>query len=1525
LIRQKVVLQDVDVEQARVELLVNNVSKQLHIAEAFTKGKNPDTKEKKEAKGDWSIFIQKARLSNIHFYMSDSISGIYILQEVGRAEIKDFLLAIAEREFRADALEVENVYGRLTLRAKEPLADKNEAPPWNFGLLNLSMDHIDFTFDQGKEALWLNLILGEGKIKAKEVDVLKRVLDLKDFTLAKGHVTVVTPFKTDDSLTNPKMDPDNFGWLLKGRNMDFENLGLSIKERDFREVDSIPAIFTLSDLEMKMKGFILDGDQAGAKLNQLSFHLDNGFSMTKLKAEIDSDRELTKLQMDLETGNSQVSLEGRGHSGLLSMIMEPGHIPEAHLDITNSRVSLLDVFPFLNPEPSDPLSGSLSQDPFTINAQIGLLGSKLDVSGLSLSQGNNFKILLEGKLYNFVPVSTASSELLLGISEVDPVWLKELLLLLGMEDASPDLSGLDIAGQISGSLFSPDVSLELQSQAGNLSTSGSVDFVRDSFVLASYTDNLNLGALLDVAELGSFTGSARLSGLKDRSGIFQSNVFLSVDSLGYKDYIYQYIRLEGQNRDGIFDFHLLADDEHAKGDLRFQGILRDKLFRLNTDGNLSAQLDQLHLMDDTLALQTRVEGYIIRQPDNLKSDITLLGTELTNAHEKVEIEQLHASIQADSATTTLRSAGDFFELDMQIAKSIYEFDSLGQAYGNYLATFRDSDPENAASRLMELPEINAKAQVRDHDVLDIILKDTGFHMTILDLSMIHELAENKINYGLKGDAISYKMTDIETVNAEIIDSAGLLNVRMALTNASLFSGPENDWLLDANFAENQGATSLTVKDYKDRLKYEFEIAASLDSGKLDLGVPAKRFIINRQEWDLESSELLSVDLSSYEISPALRMFTDSSSLYLLGAKEGDLPVYTLIMNQVEMESLLREDLFPGRPDASITGSMALRFLSDSARMFESDLHFSDVGYSDLHFDQISLSGKLEFDDSGSYEVDMQASLDSARASFQGKKTSGGERVIQSEISKIPLNTLQPFTSNTLSNLRGLISGRFTASNTAGKEDVSGQLRFDDVQLKVDALNASFRIPDQNLVLEDEKLIFNQFRVLDTLNHELLVDGFLDFQSLDKVSARLDISSSRLQVMSSREVANDAPFYGDVYVDSRFSVNGPIVNPTIRGNIRLARGTEVFYNHTDDLSLSESEQIVNFVSDAEQKELPATPAISPQGSLIQSSVETTVEIDPRTRFNVGLSKNIYELELQITGGGRLMYNMLNNSQMSLLGRYEIREGGAELKLVGWPDKSFRIAEGGFISWDGRVDNPELNVQALNRVSSSYLNPVDGKQRPVDFDVILQLSGYLADLDVLFTVSASDQYLMSTINALGPEEQMRQAISILLFEAIDLPGISSSSDYMSQQVNQILASQLNQLTSSAFKGVDISFGIDTYNSSSPGNRGQSSTTLSYEVRKSLMNDRAQIEVSGRMQDVNQQPGASNLSLSNITFEYSLDSAATRFLKVYNEHTYEDVFEGEVIKTGIGIKLRRQHRKFSDIWKREKKRKKEKNEGK
>ena len=143
-------------------------------------------------------------------------------------------------------------------------------------------------------------------------------------------------------------------------------------------------------------------------------------------------------------------------------------------------------------------------------------------------------------------------------------------------------------------------------------------------------------------------------------------------------------------------------------------------------------------------------------------------------------------------------------------------------------------------------------------------------------------------------------------------------------------------------------------------------------------------------------------------------------------------------------------------------------------------------------------------------------------------------------------------------------------------------------------------------------------------------------------------------------------------------------------------------------------------------------------------------------------------------------------------------------------------------------------------------------------------------------------------------------------------------MSQQVSQLLASQLNELAKTTIQGVDISFGIDSYTAATESGGQETKTSLSYEVRKSFLNNRAQIEFSGRMNDLTQQTGNTDLSMNNLSFEYRLDSAASKYLKVYNEHSYEDVFAGEIVKTGVGFTYRKRYQYFKDIWRRKNRKK-------
>ena len=275
-------------------------------------------------------------------------------------------------------------------------------------------------------------------------------------------------------------------------------------------------------------------------------------------------------------------------------------------------------------------------------------------------------------------------------------------------------------------------------------------------------------------------------------------------------------------------------------------------------------------------------------------------------------------------------------------------------------------------------------------------------------------------------------------------------------------------------------------------------------------------------------------------------------------------------------------------------------------------------------------------------------------------------------------------------------------------------------------------------------------------------------------------------------------------------------------------------------------------------------------------------------------------------------------MSLNGMYEITSGNCKLKITGWPLKDFNISKGSSFRWNGSVENPELNLEATTKVKGSYLNPIDNKSRPVDFIVSMQLKNQLSELKIIFGIQSEDQYITSVLSSLSSDEIMRQAVNLLLFETIDLPGIESSGNYLASQINSFWESQLNALTRTTFNKTELSFGIDTYNQKTATGGQQEKTSFTYEMERKLMNDRATVKISGKLNDYSEGGYQTNSIFENFIFEYALGKNDSKYLKLYQKRDYEDMLEGEVIKYGVGFLYRKNYNKMRDIWQFGKKRK-------
>lgn len=81
-----------------------------------------------------------------------------------------------------------------------------------------------------------------------------------------------------------------------------------------------------------------------------------------------------------------------------------------------------------------------------------------------------------------------------------------------------------------------------------------------------------------------------------------------------------------------------------------------------------------------------------------------------------------------------------------------------------------------------------------------------------------------------------------------------------------------------------------------------------------------------------------------------------------------------------------------------------------------------------------------------------------------------------------------------------------------------------------------------------------------------------------------------------------------------------------------------------------------------------------------------------------------------------------------------------------------------------------------------------------------------------------------------------------------------------------------------------------------------SYSYQISKSLFNDRFKIVVGGNYSDGSDDQNIADNLFNNVAFEYYLNSAHTMLIKIFRKTGFESILEGEVTQTGVGFTYRR-----------------------
>jgi len=323
-------------------------------------------------------------------------------------------------------------------------------------------------------------------------------------------------------------------------------------------------------------------------------------------------------------------------------------------------------------------------------------------------------------------------------------------------------------------------------------------------------------------------------------------------------------------------------------------------------------------------------------------------------------------------------------------------------------------------------------------------------------------------------------------------------------------------------------------------------------------------------------------------------------------------------------------------------------------------------------------------------------------------------------------------------------------------------------------------------------------------------------------------------------------------------------------------------------------------------------------------------------------------LRVKGEATLTGGIDRSGKTTLSGTYELEEGSYDLSFS-LIHKQFSIAKGSTITWTGEPTKANLDINAIYTANAAPSDLVDDQLNTTDanvrntylqklpFQVYLKMKGELLKPSITFDILLPEDKsynvskdVVSTVEAKldalrqDPSEMNKQVLALLLLGRFvgDDPFASNSAganaaSLARQSVSKLLTAQLNQLTSSLIKGVDINFDLQSTDDYTTGNL-QNRTDLNVGLSKKLLNDRLTVTVGSNfeLEGPQQANSQSNDIAGNIAVDYKLSKDGRYVLRAYRKNDYDEVLEGYVVETGVGFIITIDYNRFREIFEKKKK---------
>lgn len=1243
-----------------------------------------------------------------------------------------------------------------------------------------------------------------------------------------------------------------------------------------------------------------------------------------------SSKALKFSDFDISTTDN-TTLRAAGLLGMGDMVSDPSVALQLQ---AAGKLSLADIgrlFPA-----AKPLTAMMPRgDAVRLDLDVQGTSGRLDLRKINVGINSHVSVDITGTVTNAMRPDRLGGDLDIHGNIIDLTTLKNNLLSRDMAQTLC-IPPMTIDGSVAMRDGAVEGTVQAVTAAGRLALDAQWHSRRAEYAASLTADRFPVAAFMPSLGIGNVSASLDVSGKGynpfDSTMVAQAR--LDIISAAYGGYDYSGISGEASVEGGAAIVALRSSNPDATFALDASGNLigdtYDWTMMLSGD---HIDLKALKMSEEDASLQLSLDGSAKLSPSAryIDADLTLRSLRYDHAAGNIAMRDIRAQLNADDSTTNAslrnRDLYTYFSSESPI-------DTLAARMSRTLCLLDSQITRhriNVDELQRALPPFVLDVSAGNNNILTDILSDSraGF-------KRLHLEASNDSLLTLSGKVLALQSgtLTLDTISAELSQYGEDAAFTIKMDNAPGSLDSYAHVRLDGFLMDNNVSLRLQQHNIAGDKGYDIGARATLGRELLQLRFVPTSPTINYKPWSVNADNYVSYCIADKHLDANLHITGGDSSIAIFTEHRGEHHHDDAAGDDADNDShaTVQEDLIVQLRKIHLADMVALNPLSTpmsgdlSADMRlnhhsgvlegNGNVTLTDFYYGKERVGTIGADMTIATDADGLLRAQAQLSVDGVRtmtlAGALNDSTATSPLALDFSMIHFPLTSVNPFLPSSLARLRGTLNGSLNITGDSDNPIFDGWLQFDSTAVRAAIIATEYPVSDVKIPVERSKVRFDNFSIRGVNDRSLAINGTVDISSMASPLIDLTLTADNMQICGTSRPSRGADIYGKGFISTNTRVRSNDKYMFVKADVAIEPGTNITYVMPSAVSTITSQsagEMVRFVNFADTARVEAPDSLT-VGQLAVI-VDATLHIRSGSTVNVDLSTDGKD-KLQLMADGELEFTMSPVNDGRLSGRLTIDKGFVRYTPPLMSEKLFTFSDNSYVAFTGDMMNPQLGVHAVDKIKANVTQE-GANSRLVNFDVALSVTGSLSNMNVGFDLSTADDVTVANeLASMSADQRANQAMNMLLYGVYTGPGTKAGAQLSGNPLFSFLESRINSWAASAIKGVDISFGIDQYNKTTDGSTS-STMSYSYQVSKSLFNDRLKIVVGGNYStDATADENFSQNLINDISFEYYLNKAQTMNVRVFRHTGFESILEGEITEMGVGFVYRRKMRRLSELFK-------------